>query len=84
MIKWAIANGGWSAGATWNDGVVPTAGDDVYANGHVITSMPTQISVKSLHNDSNNDLSIIAGGYFSQTINGPTSIITANIISVDN
>lgn len=83
-VKWAVANGSWSAGATWNDGVVPTSDDDVYANGCVITSMPTQISVKSLRNDSNNDLSIIAGGYFSQTINGSTTIITANIISVNN
>ncbi|MBQ4009990.1 MAG: hypothetical protein II604_04750 [Bacteroidales bacterium] len=36
-VKWAVANGNWSAGTTWNDGVVPVSGDVVYANGYTIT-----------------------------------------------
>lgn len=31
--KWAVQNGNWSDGSTWNDGVVPTADDDVWLNG---------------------------------------------------
>lgn len=36
-VKWAVANGNWNAGTTWNDGVVPTADDDVFLNGNTIT-----------------------------------------------
>ena len=36
-VKWAVANGNWSAGTTWNDGVVPTNGDYVYLDGYTIT-----------------------------------------------
>lgn len=35
-VKWAVANGNWSASATWNGGVVPVDGDIVYMNGHTI------------------------------------------------
>ena len=27
-VKWAVANGNWNTGATWNDGVVPVSGDE--------------------------------------------------------
>lgn len=37
-VKYAVANGNWSAGATWNDGVVPAVGDVVYCNNHSITA----------------------------------------------
>lgn len=36
-VKWAVANGNWSAGATWNDGVIPAVGDYVYLDNHTIT-----------------------------------------------
>ena len=36
-IKHAVATGLWNATATWNGGVIPIAGDDVYANGFVVT-----------------------------------------------
>ena len=36
-IKYAVATGLWNATATWNGGVIPIAGDDVYANGFIVT-----------------------------------------------
>lgn len=47
--KWAIANGNWSDGSTWNDGVVPTAADDVWLNGYILASAYSR-TCKSLHN----------------------------------
>lgn len=35
--KWAVGNGNYSAGATWNGGTVPEATDDVYADGKTVT-----------------------------------------------
>lgn len=37
-VKWAVANGQWNVGSTWNDGVVPVDGDVVYCNNHSITA----------------------------------------------
>lgn len=36
-LKWAVATGNWSDGATWNDGIVPGANDDVFADGKTVT-----------------------------------------------
>lgn len=36
-IKYAIANGAFESGSTWNDGTVPVQGDTIYANGHTVT-----------------------------------------------
>jgi hypothetical protein len=47
--KWAIQNGNWSDGSTWNDGVVPTDDDDVWLNGYVLASAYSR-TCKSLHN----------------------------------
>jgi hypothetical protein len=33
---YAVANGNWSAGATWNTGSVPTSADDVFANNFTV------------------------------------------------
>ena len=35
-VKWAVANGNWADGTTWNDGAVPVDGDYIYCNGHTI------------------------------------------------
>lgn len=72
--KWAIQNGNWGDGSTWNDGVVPTADDDVYANGYTIT-IANDIIVRKLSN-APVEQSIVGGGYFLVTSN---LIITANI-----
>ena len=48
-VKWAVANGNWSSGATWNGGTLPVAGDDVYSNNFTVT-VDTNINVASLNN----------------------------------
>lgn len=48
--KWAVQNGNWSDGSTWNDGFVPTADDDVEANGYTITLDTTTILAHKLTN----------------------------------
>lgn len=75
--KWAIANGNWNAGATWNDGVVPAAGDDVYLDGHTVTlTTPNAISVKSLNNTTNPN-TLNSGGVLN--VQQATKTITADI-----
>lgn len=79
MIKWAVANGNWSAGSTWNDSTVPTSVDDVYLNSHNVTAN-ININVHSITNGANSDYNISAGGYLTisseryitATINGNT------------
>lgn len=68
MIKWAIANGNWSDGTTWNDGVVPVDDDYVYCNGFVITlnANITQLNT-TISNESNGN--IVAGGYINLNAN---------------
>lgn len=34
--KWPLANGNWSTAANWNNGTLPQAGDDVYADGKTV------------------------------------------------
>lgn len=48
--KFAIATGNWSNAAIWNDGVVPTTGDDVWCNSFTVT-LNTDVSVKSLRSN---------------------------------
>jgi len=36
-IRYAVQNGAWSSGSTWDNGAVPLNGDDVYADGRTIT-----------------------------------------------
>jgi len=75
-VKWAVANGNWSAGATWNDGVVPTTDDEVYLNGHIING-GTGGGQKILRavfvtNGANDDYGIVAGGHITITLNNTT------------
>ena len=76
-VKWAVANGNWNAGTTWNDGVVPTADDDVYLNGYTI-SVDTNYVVlcRELHNDMNPNTQISGG-----VLSGTDYMINADIIS---
>lgn len=45
--KFATANGNWNNPAIWNDGIVPTVGDDVWANSFNVT-LNRDISVNSI------------------------------------
>lgn len=56
-VKYAVANGNWNAGTTWNDGVVPVDGDYIYCNGHTI-QMNTDASLPN---------SVISNGICPQT-----------------
>ena len=91
--KWAIKNGNWSDGSTWDDGVVPTADDDVYCNGYTISLNVDTISFKTLSNKSDdninygghivysrsgNDISIVGNSIF---CNGTESIIQYDNVS---
>ena len=77
-VKWAVANGNWTAGATWNDGVAPVDGDLCYLNGHTVTSTTGfSIGNGTISNDVCPNTGI-GGGYISLT-NGPM-VITANVV----
>lgn len=75
-VKYAVANGNWDAGTTWNDGVIPTSDDDVYLNGHTI-SVDTNYVVlcRELHNDMNPNTQISGG-----VLSGTDYMINADII----
>lgn len=51
-VRFAIASGNWSNTAIWDNGALPLAGDDVYANGFTVT-IDQNITVLSLRNDIN-------------------------------
>jgi hypothetical protein len=36
-VRFAVTSSAWSSGSTWDNGAVPIAGDDVYANGNLVT-----------------------------------------------
>lgn len=62
-VKWAVADGNWNAGATWNDGTIPQDGDYVYCNTYRITiNVVVNQPNTTISNDRNVDLSIGQGG----------------------
>jgi len=48
-LKAAVASGNWSNPATWNDGILPVAGDTVASNGFTVT-IDQNVNVDSLTN----------------------------------
>ena len=36
-VRYAVTSSAWSSGSTWDNGAVPVEGDDVYANGNLVT-----------------------------------------------
>jgi hypothetical protein len=67
--KWPLANGNWSDAANWNDGTLPTASDDVFADGKtvVIDQNVTVLSIRSTQRSGG-----INGGTFQVTSSGFT------------
>ena len=55
--KWAIANGNWSDGSTWNDGVVPAVDDDVWLNGYEVY-VSSDIKINNLSNVSDSTFTV--------------------------
>ena len=69
--KWyTAASGNWSTAANWNSGTLPTAGDDVYADGKTIT-IDINVNVATIRNTQR------SGG-----TSGGTYLITAGGITV--
>lgn len=76
-IKYAIANGAFESGSTWNDGTVPVQGDTIYANGHTVTiNADIHLPGSTLDNGECPDTGI-TGGQFQYAIKNFS--ITANI-----
>jgi len=61
-IKYAVANGNWSATTTWNDGTLPTAGDYVYANGYTV-DIDQDITVGTISTEVCPDTNTGGGGF---------------------
>ncbi|MFO0452962.1 MAG: hypothetical protein ACK52I_30600 [Pseudomonadota bacterium] len=76
---YAIANGNWSAGATWNTGVVPTSADDVFTNNFTV-NMDVNATVISLRNTAS--APIVAGGSFNFNTAGVTVSATSTSASL--
>ena len=67
-VKWAVANGNWNAGTTWNGGTIPQANDDVYANNHVVTINVATLVVGSINTIANAEYGIAQGGSFTCSV----------------
>jgi hypothetical protein len=68
-VRYAVASGNWSSGATWNGGTVPTSADDVYANTFTVTIDGT-FTVLSVRNTALASPVITVGGQFIYANNG--------------
>jgi hypothetical protein len=68
----AVASGNWSAGATWNGGVVPGNGDTVYAGGFNVT-LDVDITIGGANNPTVNAGSFVSGQWYEITFVGTTT-----------
>lgn len=73
--RYAVANGNWSATATWDGGTLPTASDDVFANNFTVT-INQNVTVLSIRTESATGIN--AGGGF--VLNSGISL-TADVYS---
>lgn len=73
--RWAVATGNWSNTATWDGGTLPTAADDVYADGKTVT-IDQDVTVLSIRNTQRSGGT--SGGSF---VVSTTRSITASIIT---
>ena len=74
--RWAVAAGNWSNTATWNGGTLPTAADDVFADGRAVT-IDQDITVLSIRTTQRSGGT--AGGSF--TAAAGTRVFSCNVIS---
>jgi hypothetical protein len=74
----AAANGNWSSTATWIGGVVPTVGDNVYANTRTVT-IDVNINVAKLSTQAENGAT--AGGSFTFACAVTPITVTATTIA---
>jgi hypothetical protein len=72
--RWPISSGNWSTASIWSGSIIPTASDDVFANGQTV-NIDTNITVISLRNSSTG--SVVANGTFYLNDN---VIVTADVI----
>ena len=71
----AVSNGNWGTGATWNTGTVPTAADDVFSNNFTV-NVDVSFTVLSLRSTASTP--IVAGGSFLFNTAGVTGNITSS------
>jgi hypothetical protein len=71
---YAVKTGNWSDTTVWNTGTLPTAADDVRANGFTVT-INQDITVLSIRTDASSPA--VAGGGF--VVSGSGRIINANV-----
>jgi hypothetical protein len=76
---YAVANGNWNTGATWNTGTVPTSADDVFTNNFTV-NMDVNATVLSLRNTAS--APIVAGGSFNFNTAGVTVSATSTSASL--
>ena len=66
-VRWAVQNGNWSDPNTWNGGTLPGSGDDVYANGRIVT-IDQNVTCLSLRTEAESSNGVISGGQFECSI----------------
>ena len=64
--RWAISSGNWSNAAIWSGSLIPTASDDVWANGFNVL-IDQDITARTLRNHPVTTPAIAAGGSFINT-----------------
>jgi hypothetical protein len=64
--RWPISSGNWSDAAIWSGSIIPTASDDVWANGFNVF-VDQDITARTLRNHPVTSPAILAGGSFITT-----------------
>lgn len=72
--RWAVANGNWSAAATWSGSLKPTSNDDVFSNNFTV-NVDESFTVLSLNNTATTG--VTAGGTFNFNTAGVSGSATS-------